>query len=52
MPENIECANCGARVLGRSSGKPEPIVADDCHECGGTEFSRIRERDEGGDTTG
>ena len=39
--ENIECVECEERVLGLSFGDPKPVGREDCHNCGGTEFSRL-----------
>lgn len=39
--ENIECVECGERVLGLSFGDPKPVGREDCPHCGETEFARL-----------
>lgn len=41
MPENIECEDCGTRILGFSSGDPQPIARNECPNCGAAEFTRL-----------
>lgn len=41
MPENVECTECGTRVLGVVVDEVRPLKYEACPECGGVEFRSL-----------